>query len=162
MKPLTFALAAVASLLVPNAGSAQQVVADISVHSGPVTGRVVVGQPDYYAGRGVIVVGPRYHTRPGYRRIAVYHGHRGHGWYRRHGYHPVRVWYDPGADCYYNHNDRHGRLRAVLIYERGGRYYRDRWSDEDRWGRDRDDRDRYGRRDREHGNYDRREYVRSD
>lgn len=162
MKPLTFALAALASLLVPNAATAQQVVADISVHSGPVTGRVIVGQPDHYAGRGIIVVGPRYHVSRGYRHIAVYRGHRGHGWYRRHGYRPVRVWYDPGADSYYDRNDRHGRLHAVLIYERGGRYYRDSWSDEDRWGRDREDRGRYGHRDREYGNYDREGFARSD
>jgi hypothetical protein len=161
MKPVTFAFAVLTSLLIPEAAAAQHVTADISVHSGPVHGRVIVGHPDYYAGRRVVVVGPRYHVRHGYRRIAIHYGHRGHGWYRRHGYRPIHVWYDSRHDCYYDRNDRHGRLRAAVIYERGGRYYRDRWSDDDRWERDRD-RDGYGRRDRAHRDYDREEYARSD
>lgn len=156
MKPVTFTIAALAALLVPEAAAAQHVVADISVHHGPVTGRVIVGDPDHYSPRSIIVVGPRHHARHGYRRIAVHYGHRGHGWYRRQGYRAVRVWYDPREDCYYDRNDRHGRLRAVVIYQRGGRYYRDRWADDDRG-------DRSGRdRDRDYRNYDREGFARSD
>jgi hypothetical protein len=69
---------------------------------------------------------------------------RGQGWFRRHGYRPVTLYYVNGR--YFDRRiDRRG-VREVVVFERDGRYYRD-W---DR--RDRDDR-RYEDRDRD--DYDR-------
>lgn len=147
MKPAFLTFAAVSALLVPSAGTAQQVVADIHVRHGPVSGHIVLGHPPVDATRTIIAVGPGYHhPRHGYRSVVVYRGHRGHGWYRHRGYRAVRLWYDPGHDCYYDRYDRRDGLRAVVVYERGGRYYRDGWDDRDDRGyreRGRDNHDRY-------------------
>ena len=108
---------------------------------------------------------------------------RGQGWFRRHGYRPVTVYYADGR--YYDRWDRrwdsrrYGRysVREVVVYYRNGRYYRD-WDDRDgryygrhdRDGRyDRDDRydrdrnyDRYEDRDRDDYDRWRRERVKGD
>jgi hypothetical protein len=153
MRPLGLALVAVAALTLPTSAQAQTVVADISIHQGPVTGRVIVGD--------------RYHPRPVYREYVVVRQYRGGGWYRNHGYHPRRMYWD--GYRYYDRPYRSG-LRVVYVYEHGGRYYhdyrddrrndyrrrvdrRDDWRDDHRDGRhDRDDyrdhdRDRHDRDD---------------
>jgi len=165
MRPTSLAIAAFAALLIPNGVAAQRVVADIRIHDGPVSGRIVVGHP-YGYGPHVFAVGPRYHrhSRPGYRHVTVYRVHRGHGWFRRHGYRPIRLWYDPAADFYYERAHRRGGLREIVIYERGGRYYRDGWRNDDRRGdrgpsHGRGDRDRVDGWDRDDDDYDR-EYAR--
>ncbi len=156
MKPAIRRFAALSALLVPSAVAAQQVVADIHLRHGPVAGHIIVGHPPVYATRTIIAVGPRYgHPRHGYRSVVVYRGHRGHDWYRHRGYRVVRLWYDPRYDSYYDRYDRRDGLRAVVVYERGGRYYRDgnddradrRYHKRDRATRDRYD-DDYGRAER--------------
>lgn len=121
-------LAAASLAILPAAASAQRVVADISINEGPVSGRVIVGDPYGYR--------ERYHA-PQVRTVVVYHSARGHGWYHRHGYRTVRVWYDAERHRYYDRYDRNYRgLREVVVYERGGRYYHD----DDRYGNRYDDR----------------------
>ncbi len=111
-------------LALPGALAAQRVVADIAIGQGPVQGHIIIGD--------------RYHPRPDYRyhsgrTVIVYRTHRGHGWYRRHGYRAIRVWYDPAYDRYYERRDGYRRgLREVMLYERDGRYYRDDWRDDRR------------------------------
>lgn len=118
MKSSVFALAAMAALGIPAAGQAQRVVADISINQGPVAGRVIVGDPVAYR--------PRPMVEPVFRPVVVYRAHRGYGWYGRHGYREVRVWYDPGRDCYYDHTVRYRPgFREVVVHERDGRYVRD-------------------------------------
>ena len=132
-------LAALA-VLIPSAAQAQRVVADLRVHEGPVAGHVVVG--DVHGRR--TFVEPRHSQRPFYRPVTVIRVRRGEGWYRHHGFRTVQLWYDADRNCYYDRRDgdRVG-LRAVVVYEQGGRYYRNvGWRDGDRHWRDRDDRDR--------------------
>jgi hypothetical protein len=83
----------------------------------------------------------------------VVRSHRGLGWYRQRDYRAVRVYYDAGRDCYYDRPYYQG-LRAVVVYQNGGRYYYD-----DR--RDGDRRDGY-RRDDERNDYRHRVADRSD
>lgn len=110
-------LAAAALAILPAAASAQRVVADISINEGPVSGRVIIGDPYEYRSR--------YH-HPEVRTVVVYRSARGHSWYHRHGYRTVRVWYDADRHRYYDRYDRNYRgLREVVVYERGGRYYQD-------------------------------------
>ena len=110
-------LAAASLAVLPSAASAQRVVADISINEGPVSGRVIIGDPYGYR--------ERYHA-PQVRTVVVYRSARGHGWYHRHGYRTVRVWYDADRHRYYDRYDRNYRgLREVVVYERGGRYYQD-------------------------------------
>lgn len=87
----------------------------VVVQSGPVTGHVEVGSPPpavVYREpvREVIVV----------ERTHVPHGNA-HGWWRKHGYREVTVYYD-GTRYYGRPLERPG-VRAVVVYERGGRYY---------------------------------------
>lgn len=87
----------------------------VVIHSGPVTGHVEVGSPPpvvvYRPEREVIVVEHVHRT----------HG-RGHGWWKKHGYRAVTVYYD-GSRYYGRRLERPG-LRAVVVYESRGRYYR--------------------------------------
>jgi hypothetical protein len=100
--------------------SAQRVSADVAVRSGPVAGRVVVGdgystyrRPMVYrrAPARVIVV----------ERVYVRHRHTFRNW-SRHGFRQVVVFYRDGR--YYDRYVRGGPpMREVVIYERNGRYY---------------------------------------
>ena len=128
------------ALLAPVTLSAQRVTADIAIGSGPVAGRIIIGEPDYYHGGVAPRHAPRY--RPAVREVIVVRAHRGHGWYRRYGWRPVRVWYDASRRVYYANRPVYGTrgLRLVVVYERGGRYVFD---DDDRGWRDADRRDRY-------------------
>ncbi|MGE0354263.1 MAG: hypothetical protein AB7I33_13115 [Gemmatimonadales bacterium] len=119
---------------------AQVIAADVIIGGGPVSGRVVIGDPyprhaEIYRHQPRRVVVVRHAPR-----VIVVHRVHHRGWrerhYQRHGYRSIRVYWD----------QRHGRffdsyrpgLREVSVYERNGQYYRD-WDD---WGRDsrRDDR----------------------
>jgi len=132
MRLSPFFLATLAAALIPSAAHAQRVFADVRIGEGPVSGHIIIASPsaphDYH--------GPRDYPR--YRVVEVYRMQRGAGWYRSHGYRPVQVWYDEDRDCYYDRYDRgrRGHVREIVIYQRGGRYYRD------------EDRDVHGRRDR--------------
>jgi len=143
MKPTRPTLFLLAALALPAAAHAQRVAADVVIGAGPVTGRVIVGEPYHYR--------PAYHPRVAYREVVVVRHYRGYGWYRNHGYRSIRVYYDPHRRVYYDPPYR-PRLRTVVVYQRGGRYYSDERNDyRGRVAERRDD--RY--HDRDH-DYDRR------
>ena len=108
--------------------AAQMVEAGVVVRSGPVVGHVVVADPAPVHRRVVVV--ERYAPRV----VVVEHvrAHRGHGWWKRHGYRPVVVYYDVRRGRFYDRwgRDRRG-IREVIVYERRGRYYTAR--DDDYW-----------------------------
>ena len=130
-----------ATLLAAAPAAAQNVAADVLVHSGPVVGQITVG--DAYAGyrrRPIVIV----HRRPVARPVVVveryaprvvvverWYSHRsGRGWSRQ-GYRPVTLYYRDGR--YYDRwaGHRHG-VREVVVWERDGRYYDDGHCDYDR------------------------------
>ena len=132
---------------------AQQVAARVVVRSGPVAGRVVIGD-EYSSYRRPVVA-----YRPVPARVIVVERidrrrHRRADW---RGYRQVVVYYRDGR--YYDRYDRYqdrGRypMREIVVYERGGRYYRD--CDDDH-GRD----DRYDRHASD-GRFDRHDHDRDD
>jgi hypothetical protein len=117
-------------LLAASPAPAQTVEAGVVIRSGPLTGRVILGEPP------PVVV---------YREPARWP--RGPYWSWRNQYRPVVVYYD--GDRYYDRwfGGRPG-LRRLEVYQRGSRYYR--WSDDRYHHRDRNDRyrDRDDRRSR--------------
>lgn len=145
MRHAPLVLAALVATALPAPAAAQHVTADIRIGSGPVGGRIIVGEPIHRYSHTIVEVAPRGYGRPAYREVAVSRMHRGYGWWRNRGYRTITVWYDAGGDRYYDHGSRYrDGLREVVIYERDGRYYDD-------------DRGRYaGRR------YDRRHHDRDD
>ncbi len=121
-----------ATLLAAAPAAAQNVAADVRVHTGPVVGQVTVG--DAYAAyrrRPAVIVHRRPVARPvvvvGYYspRVVVVerlHGHRSSQAWARHGYRPVTLYYANGQ--YYDRwNERWPHADEVVVYERGGRYY---------------------------------------
>jgi hypothetical protein len=87
----------------------------VVVQSGPVAGHVEVNAPPPVVvrrepAREVIVV----------ERTNVPRGNA-HGWWKKHGYREVTVYYD-GTRYYGRRLERTG-LRAMVVYERGGKYY---------------------------------------
>ena len=100
--------------------SAQHVSADVAVRSGPVAGRVVVG--DGYSTYRRPVVYRRVPARiVVVERVYLRH-HRAFRHWQRHGYRPVVVYYRDGR--YYDRLVGGGpAMREVVIYERDGRYY---------------------------------------
>ena len=130
------------ALTLQTPAAAQMVEAGVVIRSGPVAGHVVIADPAPVYHRTVVV--ERYAPRV----IVVKHLHsprgRGHGWWKRHGYRPVVLYYDVRRDRFYDrwHRDRRG-IREIVVYERGGRYYSDyEWRRERRDDRD----DRYRER----------------
>jgi hypothetical protein len=125
-------------LLVASTAQAQIVSADILIGTGPVAGRVTIGDRypsyrDHYAYRAPVrrVVVERY--RP--RVIVVERFHRGRDRARYHDrgrFRQVRAYYD-GRGHYYD--GYCAGLREVTVYEQDGHYYRDN----DRYDDDRDD-----------------------
>jgi hypothetical protein len=83
---------------------------DVLIHSGPVTGRVGVNEPPRESEREVIVI----------ERARVPRGHA-YGWWKRHGYRAVTVYYD--GTRYYSRRVVRPGLREVVIYERKGQYF---------------------------------------
>jgi hypothetical protein len=117
---------------------AQRVEAGVAVHSGPVSGHVIVrdrydeGYSTYRrpVTRHVTVV-----ERP--RILVVERVHRRHQarhWTRR-GYRPVTVYHWEGR--YYDRwiGHRHG-IREVVVWERGGRYYHEDYDRDHKHDRD--------------------------
>ena len=144
MIPNRSALFALAALALPAAAQAQHVSADISIASGPVVGRVILGGPDY----------GYYHSRPAYREVIVVQQHRGRGWYHRRGLRPIRVYYDSYRDCWYDRPYYSG-LNAVVVYQDRDRYFYDGDWDRDRYSYDRHYSDgRYDDRHYSDGRYD--------
>ena len=121
-----------ATLLAAAPVAAQNVAADVLVHTGPVVGQVTVGDAyATYRRRPAVIV----HRRPVERPVVVVatyaprvvviervHGHRsGRAWARQ-GYRPVTLYYANGR--YYDRwSERWPRADEVVVYERGGRYY---------------------------------------
>lgn len=110
----------------------------VVVRSGPVTAGVDVGSPPptvvYTEPVREVIVVERMHVPRG----------NAYGWWRKHGYRQVTVYYD--GDRYYSRRyDRHPGLRAIVVYEREGRYYQEE---------DRDEHHGHGPRDRHHGHDD--------
>ena len=102
----------------------------VVVQSGPVRGDVEVR-------RRARVIVPQRHV------IVVNRVHRPRGWWRKHNYRMVTVYYD--GNRYYLRRFARPYLRAVIVYERGGRYY----VDEDHWKRKHRNHDRRDDRDRD-------------
>jgi hypothetical protein len=108
---------------------AQMVEAGVVIHSGPVVGHVVVGEPppvvvyrepvrrvvvvDRYAPRVIAVETPRWPRA------------RAYGW--RYRFRPIVVYYD-GARYYDRWFAGRPGLRRIEVYQRDGRYYR--WDDD--------------------------------
>lgn len=140
--------------IAPAVLTAQRVAADITVGHGPVSGRILIGDPYPLYHRDVIEVRHRRPYRPAYREVIVVREHRGHGWYRSRGFRAVRIWFDVDRGVYYHERPyrNYRGVREVVVYERDGRYYHEYDRPGRDWrGRDRDrrydDRD-YDRRDR--------------
>jgi len=138
-RPLAASLFSAAFILVVFSISSTPVAAQVSgaviVTSGPVQGRIAVGEP-VFAPRPVIVYQPVRGRRMEVARYApqvvfVERGHGRHGkqaaWYGRHGYRPVTLFYSEGryftlisVDRAYR---RGGYFLPVTVWERGGRFY---------------------------------------
>jgi hypothetical protein len=121
-----------ATLLAAAPAAAQNVAADVLVHTGPVVGQVTVGDAyATYRRRPAVIVHRRPVARPivvvGYYapRVVVVeqlHGHRSSRAWARQGYRPVTLYYANGR--YYDRwNERWPHADEVVVYERGGRYY---------------------------------------
>lgn len=155
------ALPALALLLAAAPASAQDVRAEIRIGTGPISGRVVIGERRHIPARVVVVDrAPRRAERViverrGARRIIVVDEDRRRV-LREHGRHDrrhVRGYWDPRTNEFYFER-WHPRLRPVVFCEHGNRYhliegwYDDRY-DRSRWddrGDDREDHRRDGRR----------------
>jgi hypothetical protein len=111
-------LLAALSLVAPL--SAQRVSADVVLRSGPVAGRVVVGD-GYSTYRRPVV----YRRAPArvivVERVYLRHHHHAARHWRRHGYQPVVVYFRDGR--YYDRYVGGGPMREIIVYERNGRFY---------------------------------------
>jgi hypothetical protein len=170
----TLALPVLAALLSVGSASAQDVRAEVQIRTGPVSGRVVIGDDPYrYPRERDRVVVVERNRRPSdrvvvverrnARRVTIVEDFRGNSQraHARHENRHVVAFWDPRRDEYGFQRWRAG-LRPVLLCEHGGKFYvldrgylaRDRYRDFDRddYRDDRDDRydrgDARGRRDR--------------
>ena len=149
-RPLAASLFSSAFVLVAFSTASTPVAAQVSgaviVTSGPVQGRIAVGEP-VFAPRPVIVYQPVRGRRMEVARYAqqvvfVERGHGRHGkpasWYSRHGYRPVTLFYSEGRYftlIYANRSYRRGGLFIpVTVWERGGRFYLPAEASPDRYG----------------------------
>jgi len=125
-----------------------QVSGTIIIGGGPIGGVITVGQP-------VIVARPRARAVYVDPRVVYVERWRGKGHFKHgHGYSRRVVYYDPRDRVYYD--GHRGGCREVEVWERDGRYYRDRdYDDDDRY----DDR-RYDDRRYEDHRYESRRYDR--
>lgn len=144
------ALALALALPLATSVQAQTIGGHVVVRSGPVSAAVVFGpRPVYYPerqvyGPQVVVIGSPYY---------------GHDYWWHRGYRQVTVYYDADRDCYYDNADPRFGFRPVVVYQRGGRFFREaefRRDDRRYDGRDdrRDDRRDY-RGNREYRDRDR-------
>jgi hypothetical protein len=129
--------------LTPAALFAQTTVSGgVVVQSGPVAAHVEVNDPPppvvvYHEPAREVVVVERIHEPEG----------NAYGWWKKHGYREVVVYYD-GDSYYHRWFERRGGLRRVVVYERGGRYYRS--VDREHWDDQGDDGD-HGKGHKHHG-----------
>jgi hypothetical protein len=137
------------ALTLHSPAAAQMVEAGVVIRSGPVTGHVVIADPGpvYYRPERRVVVVERYAPRVVVVEYVRTNRGRGHGWWKKHGYRPVVVYYDVRHGRFYDRwqRDRRG-IREVIVYEHRGRYYTADDYRHDRWDRD-DYRDRGDHRD---------------
>ncbi len=132
------------ALVLAQPAHAQHVLADIVLRSGPVRSHVVIGSGYSTYGRQQVV----YRRAPVRRvfvaapRVIVVERARHHGQshWRRFGYRPVTLYYVDGR--YFDRGFDGAELRQVVVYERGGRYYRE-WNEDERYDRDRYDHDHH-------------------
>jgi hypothetical protein len=125
-------LAVVALGLIAAPARAQTTVqGSVIVQSGPVGSHPVVRQ------RTRVIV-PERHV------IIVQRVHVPRGWWKKHSYRAVTVYYD--GDLYYLRRLARPNLRAVIVYERGGRYF----IGDDRWKREHRNYDHHDDRYRDH------------
>ena len=119
-------IAALVTVATVPAAAQVRVSADVVIGSGPVIGHVIVGNrvpnvyPHRYPARRVVVYQPRVIVVERHRH---YRHARPFDRFRNHGWRETRVWYDSRRREYYD-GFRPG-LRAVVVYQRGGRYYDD-------------------------------------
>ncbi len=94
---------------------AQSVGGQVVIHSGPVSAAVVFGPR------------PAYRPRPYYApRVAVVSApYRGDGYWSHYGYQRATLWYDADRDCYFDRGDPRYGYRPVVVYQRGGRFFRE-------------------------------------
>lgn len=125
---------------------AAQVSGAVVVNSGPVQGRIAVGEP-VFVPRPVIIYQPVRGRRVEVARYApqaVYvdqrHGRKGKSarWYQKHGYRPVTLYYSDGryfSQVYAARGYRWGpQFVAVTVWERGGRFFLASGGHPDRYG----------------------------
>lgn len=93
-----------------------QVMADIRVGTGPVAGRVIVGDPYVVVNRPVVVHRPRTYLIP-VERV----GYRDARWMYRRGWRPMTVWFD-GWQFIHPSSTWRRHYQEVVVFERGGRY----------------------------------------
>ena len=118
-------LAALAlGMIATPAGAQTTVQARVVIQSGPVRSQPVVRQ------RARVIV-PERHV------IIVNRIHAPRGWWKKQSYRAVTVYYD--GHHYYLRRYARPNLRAVIVYERGGRYY----IDGNNWKRKHRDYDRH-------------------
>lgn len=124
--PLMPALPALVWLLAASPAPAQQVRAEVRIATGPVAGRVVIGDRGYLPARVVVVDrGPRVVVkRRGSDRTIIIdedrrRAHRQHG---RHHKRHVRGYWDPRTNRFYFER-WNSRLRPVLFCEHGKQYH---------------------------------------
>ncbi|TFG42948.1 MAG: hypothetical protein E4H41_10110 [Gemmatimonadales bacterium] len=138
-----FVLIALSSTSTP---AAAQVSGVVVINSGPVQGRIAVGEP-VFAPRPVIIYQPVRGRRVEVARYApqvvfVERSRGRHGksaqWYQRHGYRPVTLFYSQGryfTQVYAARGYRGGpRFVAVTAWERHGRFYLASGGGRDRYG----------------------------
>jgi hypothetical protein len=118
-------------LIAAPVGAQTTVQGRVVVQSGPVGSHAVVRQRTR-------VIAPDRHV------IIVQRVHVPRGWWKKHSYRTVTVYYD--GDRYYLRRLARPNLRAVIVYERGGRYY----IGDDRWKREHRNHDRQDDRHRDH------------
>jgi len=133
------------ALLLAQPAHAQQVLADVVLQTGPVAGHVVIGNGYSTYGRQRVI-----YRRPPVRRVVVVAPRvivvertrydRRAEW-TRFGYRPVYLYYVDGR--YFERSFNRAGVRQVVVYERGGRYYRE-CDPDDRYDRDRHQRARHG------------------
>jgi hypothetical protein len=123
---------------------AQRVNADIWIGTGPVAGRVHIGDDPYDRyelrrrhDRQVVIVQPRVIVVERIRPRGRGWSHKAYGRFRQHA-RVIVVYYDARGGRWYDRPFRRG-MQEVRVYERGGRYF---WIDADRRDWERDYRDR--------------------
>lgn len=93
-----------------------QVMADIRVGTGPVAGRVIVGDPYVVVNRPVVVHRPVTYLIP-VERVR----RKDARWLYRRGWRPMTVWFD-GWQFIHPSSTWRRHYQEVVVFERGGRY----------------------------------------